>query len=311
MLHVQNLTVAFTVYERGLAQKRLTVITDLDVEVQAGEVVAIVGASGSGKSLLAHAILGILPHNADLGGTMTFEGEALTPARKEALRGKQIVLVPQSVASLDPLMRVGAQVQRAAQLSGQRSRAADQAVDQAFRRYSLPETTRQRYPFQLSGGMARRVLVSTAVVGSAKLVIADEPTPGLHPQIVAETLGHLRELADEGCGVLLITHDIEAALQIADRVAVFYAGTTVEMALASDFAHGATALRHPYTKALWRALPQNEFIALAGTQPNPDALPDGCLFADRCPLVTAACRVARPESRSLRGGLVRCIHAEG
>jgi peptide/nickel transport system ATP-binding protein len=111
--------------------------------------------------------------------------------------------------------------------------------------------------------------------------------------------------------VLLITHDIEAALRIADKVAVFYAGTTVEIAQASDFAAGVAGLRHPYTQALWRALPQNEFIPLAGSQPPPDALPSGCLFADRCPWVTSACRAERPRLRAVRNGLVRCIHAEG
>lgn len=311
MLQIHNLSVTFTVYDVGLTQKRLTVITDLDVAVQAGEVVAVVGASGSGKSLLAHAVLGILPHNAELGGQIMFAGEALTQARKEALRGRRIVLVPQSVASLDPLMSVGKQVRRAALLNGVPRHAAAQVVDDAFKRYGLAAGVQRLFPFQLSGGMARRVLVSTAVVGQAELVIADEPTPGLHPAVVAETLGHLRALADAGRGVLLITHDIEAALQVADKVAVFYAGTTVEIAAARDFAPGTTALRHPYTHSLWRALPQNEFIPLPGTQPAPDALPHGCLFAPRCPLVTAACQGERPRLRELRGGLVRCIHAEG
>lgn len=309
MLTVRNLSVSFTVYDVGLAQKQLAVITDLDVDVQAGEVVAVVGASGSGKSLLAHAILGILPHNAALGGEIRFKGEPLDQRRKEALRGKQIALIPQSVASLDPLMRVGPQARRAAELSGVGGRATAGTVQQTFTRYGLAAAAQRLYPFQLSGGMARRVLVSTAVVGQADLLIADEPTPGLHPNVVAETLGHLRQLADSGKGVLLITHNIEAALQIADKVAVFYAGTTVEIAQTGDFARGPAALRHPYTQALWRALPQNDFTPLSGTQPTPDALPPGCLFADRCPLVTAACRAERPRLRLLRGGMVRCIHA--
>jgi peptide/nickel transport system ATP-binding protein len=157
--------------------------------------------------------------------------------------------------------------------------------------------------------MARRVLVSTAVVTQADLVIADEPTPGLHPDVVAETLNHLRELAQGGRGVILITHDIEAALQVADRVAVFYAGTTVEIAAAKDFATGN--LRHPYTQALWRSLPQNEFVPVPGSQPSPEQLPIGCLFGDRCPKVTAECEAGRPELRWVRQGWVRCIHAEG
>ncbi|QQE67407.1 peptide ABC transporter ATP-binding protein (plasmid) [Leptolyngbya sp. BL0902] len=308
MLTVSNLSVTFSQYEQGLRRRQLTVITDLDLEVNAGEVVAVVGASGSGKSLLAHAILGILPENATLGGTMRFQGQPLTPQRCQQLRGKAIALIPQSVGYLDPLMRVGQQVQRVARLNGATPVTARKAMARTFARYDLPPQTERRYPFQLSGGMARRVLVSTAVVSQATLVIADEPTPGLHPDVVAETLTHLRELAQEGRGVILITHDIDAALRVADRVAVFYAGTTVEIASAQDFSTGN--LRHPYTQALWRSLPQNEFVPVPGNQPSPEALPVGCLFSERCPWMTEACLPERPALRAVRGGFVRCIHAE-
>jgi peptide/nickel transport system ATP-binding protein len=309
MLSISNLAITFTQYDQGLRRKQLDVISDLDLSVSTQEVVAVVGASGSGKSLLAHALLGILPENAALSGSLQFQGEALTPERARALRGKAIALIPQSVGYLDPLMSVGQQVQRVAQLSGQSKTAASSLVDKTFARYDLPSTTRDRYPFQLSGGMARRVLISTAVVTQAQLLIADEPTLGLHPEVVAETLMHLRELAREGRGVILITHDIEAALQIADRVAVFYAGTTVEIAAASDFTTGN--LRHPYTQALWRSLPQNEFVPVPGNQPNLEQLPPGCLFGDRCPWLTPDCQAQRPELRAVRAGWVRCIHAEG
>jgi peptide/nickel transport system ATP-binding protein len=308
MLSVQNLSVTFTMYDQGLTQRQLTVITELDLEVKAGEVVAVVGASGSGKSLLAHAVLGILPENAEVTGSMFFKGEPLTQQRSEALRGQEIALIPQSVGYLDPLMRVGSQVSRAAQLSGLPDKEAKAGVDRAFNRYGLALAAKRLFPFQLSGGMARRVLVSTAAVGRAELVIADEPTPGLHPDVVVETLNHLRQLAEEGKGVMLITHDIEAALRVADKVAVFYAGTTIEIADAKDFTNGT--IRHPYTRALWRSLPQNDFIPVPGTQPSPDALPAGCLFSDRCPWVTDACREARPEFRQVRGAPVRCIHAD-
>lgn len=307
MLSVRNLSITFTLYEVGLTQKQLTVITDLDLEVQAGEVVAVVGSSGSGKSLLAHAVLGILPGNARSSGEIIFKGQLLTPTRQQTLRGKEIALIPQSVGFLDPLMRVGPQVRRAAQLSGLTPQAAVLAQEQAFERYGLAARVKNFFPFQVSGGMARRVLTATAAAGRADLLIADEPTPGLHPEAVIETLSHLRQLADEGRAVVLITHDIEAALRVADKVAVFYAGTTVEVANATDFTAGR--LRHPYTQALWRSLPQHEFLPVSGVQPMPDALPEGCLFAPRCPLVTTACREARPHLRSLNGGMVRCIHA--
>ncbi|QFS51242.1 ABC.PE.A, peptide/nickel transport system ATP-binding protein [Nostoc sphaeroides CCNUC1] len=295
-------------YDVGLTQKQLPVITDLDIEINSGEVVAVVGSSGSGKSLLAHAILGILPHNAQVTGQMIFKGEPLTVERQAQLRGKQIALIPQSISYLDPLIRVGSQVHRAGRLSGLPNTKTSQVVDRVFDRYSLAPSVKQQYPFQISGGMARRVLVATAAVGRAELIIADEPTPGLHPDVVVETLNHLRELADDGKGVMLITHDLEAALQVADKVAVFYAGTTLEIAAALDFTSGN--LRHPYTKALWRSLPQNEFIPVPGSQPSPEALPVGCLFGDRCSLATEACRETRPQFRIVRGAPVRCIHAE-
>lgn len=165
------------------------------------------------------------------------------------------------------------------------------------------------YPFELSGGMTRRVLVATAVVSGASLVIADEPTPGLDPRAVAEALGHLRELADAGAAVMLITHDIESAIPVADRVAVFYSGTTVEVARAADFSGTGERLRHPYSRALWRALPANGFEVTEGAQPTAGESPQGCPFYPRCPLRTDECLDELPPLLSLHGGEVRCIHA--
>lgn len=310
MLTVRNLSISFTMYDVGLKQRDLTVITDLDLDVQAGEVMAVVGSSGSGKSLLAHAVLGILPHNARVSGEMAFEKRRLSAETQADLRGKSIALIPQSVGFLDPLMQVGQQVKRAGTLSGLPSNSADQAQTAVFKRYGLREQVKRFFPFQVSGGMARRVLTATAAIGNARLIIADEPTPGLHPDAVIETLDHLRELADEGRGVILITHDIEAALRVADRIAVFYAGTTVEIANSAEFHADGDQLRHPYTRSLWQALPQNGFRPVDGAQPMPDALPGGCLFAPRCPLMTNECTAERPSLRPLRDGLVRCIHAE-
>ncbi|MCX8062731.1 MAG: ABC transporter ATP-binding protein [Anaerolineales bacterium] len=310
MLEVRSLSIHFHRYARGLRRTVLTPVVDLDLKVSAGEVVAVVGSSGSGKSLLAHAVLGILPSNAHIEGEIWYKGQLLTPERQAAMRGRRIALIPQSVSFLDPLMRVGAQVLRAAQLSGKNrhSAAAQRAI---FQRYQLPLEVERWYPFQLSGGMARRTLVSMAVVGEAELILADEPTPGLHPEVVQETLNHLRQLADEQRGVVLITHDIQAALQVADQIAVFYAGTTVEIAPVTAFSGKGEGLLHPYTQALWRSLPQNEFIPLPGMQPSPQDLPQGCLFAPRCPLATAECTAERPTMRAIAQNQVRCIHAQG
>lgn len=304
ILAVKELSVSFRMYDKGLEQYELEVISDLNLDVKPGEIVAVAGSSGSGKSLLAHAVMGLLPGNATVGGEIRYRGEVLTQKRKEALRGREIALVPQSVAYLDPLMRVGSQVR--GNRPDERRRKAQKEI---FRRFHLQEQAEKLYPFQLSGGMARRVLVSTAVISGAQVILADEPTPGLDLEMAVEALKVFRELADEGKAVILITHDIDLAVHVADRIAVFYAGTTVELTKASDFREGGEALRHPYTKALWEALPQNGFRPIPGFQPYAKNLPDGCLFGPRCPHRTKACEAEIPM-RKLRGGYVRCIYGD-
>ncbi len=300
VLEVKDLTVSFSRYDRGWNQFDLEVMHSLDMEVHSGEILAVVGSSGSGKSLLAHSILGILPGNASVRGQMKFMGRLLTKELQKKLRGNEIAFIPQSVDFLDPLMKIGAQVKGV--------NGTDEQMKQAFRRYNLDEKIEKLYPFQLSGGMARRVLISTAVMAEPKLIVADEPTPGLDSAMAMETLNHFREFADRGCGVLLITHDINLALQAADRIAVLYAGTTVEVCAAGDFQKGKDALRHPYSKAFLDALPQNGFKPISGTQPYAGALQEGCLFADRCSHQKPECRHEVPM-RDLRGGKVRCFYA--
>ena len=303
LLEVSDLSVSFRMYDSGLEQKQLPVISSLSLKVLPGEILAVAGSSGSGKSLLASAILGILPGNATVSGSLRFDGEPLTPERQAKLRGTEIALVPQSVAFLDPLMKVGAQV------DGHRKPRPTERRRKLFRRFGLPEQTERLYPFQLSGGMARRVLVSTALLTSARLIIADEPTTGMSLEQAEEALAMFRAMADEGKGPVLLTHDIDLASHTADRIPVCYAGTTVETAPAADFRQGPEALRHPYSKALWRALPQHEFRPIPGFQPYAGNLPSGCLFAPRCPCRTAECEKSVPPMQTVRKGEVRCFHA--
>lgn len=304
LLEVEGLSIAFSRYTGRFKQTRLHVIEDLHLSVEAGEIIAVIGASGSGKSLLAHAILGLLPANAHVTGTIRYRGEVLDRRKQAFLRGRSIALIPQAVAALDPLMRVGLQVR-----IGARGRDPVSAQRQIFRRFGLEEAVERMYPFQLSGGMARKVLFAGVAVLGARLIVADEPTSGMSAQDAREALTQLKAWTSEGAGVILITHDIEAALTVAERVAVFYAGTIVETALAADFSGKGERLRHPYSRAMWQALPQNAFRPLAGTQPHPAELPRGCLFSPRCPLATPACAETRPPVRALRGGTVSCHHA--
>lgn len=304
ILEISDLTVAFRQYEKGTAQTDLQVISKLNVSVHKGEIVAVVGSSGSGKSLLAHAILGILPYNARVGGQIYFQDEVLTQKKQKEVRGREIALVPQSVNYLDPLMKVGKQVR-----DGDKSPGAIQKMKRLFGKYGLKEDVQQLYPFECSGGMSRRVLLSTALMGNPKLIIADEPTPGMELALAKKAMEDFRHYADEGNGVLLITHDIELALEVADRIAVFYAGTTVEEALVGDFASEET-LRHPYTKALWRAMPRNGFGTIPGTQPYVKDLPSGCVFGPRCPMYSLECQGEILE-RIVRCGTVRCVKCQG
>ena len=305
ILSVKDLGISFSQYTKGLRRRELEVITNLDIDLYEGEILAVVGSSGSGKSLLAHAILGILPDNATTEGNIIYKGKSLSLKDKEKLRGREIVFIPQSVNFLDPLMKVSKQVK----ISIENKEEANKRQSDIFNKYGLDKKVDNLYPFELSGGMARKVLLSTALVSDCKVIIADEPTPGLDEKSLNEALKDFRNIADSGCAILMITHDIEAALKIADKIAVFYAGTTLEIANVNDFKGDGKNLRHPYSKALFNALPQNGFKPIKGSQPMPNELPKGCLFQDRCECISEKCRLIRPNARMVREGMVRCLNA--
>lgn len=308
ILKVKDLGISFSQYTNGLVRRDLNVIRNLDIELYEGEILAVVGSSGSGKSLLAHAILGILPDNACTQGDIIYKGEILDEKRKEKLRGDEIVLIPQSVNYLDPLKKVGKQIKIS--IKDKDKKTQDEIVDNLFKKYNLDKKVKNYYPFQLSGGMARKVLLSTALASDSKVIIADEPTPGLDEESLNEVLKDFRDIADSGRAILMITHDIMAALKIADKVAIFYAGSTLEIANTSDFKQKEVELRHPFTKALYKALPNHDFVPIDDkTQPLPNELPKGCVFSDRCPLKDKNCENQVPKIREIRNGKVRCIHA--
>ena len=308
ILKVKDLGISFSQYTNGLVRRDLNVIRNLDIELYEGEILAVVGSSGSGKSLLAHAILGILPDNACTQGDIIYKGEILDEKRKEKLRGDEIVLIPQSVNYLDPLKKVGKQIKIS--IKDKDKKTQDEIVDNLFKKYNLDKKVKNYYPFQLSGGMARKVLLSTALASDSKVIIADEPTPGLDEESLNEVLKDFRDIADSGRAILMITHDIMAALKIADKVAIFYAGSTLEIANTSDFKQKEVELRHPYTKALYKALPNHDFVPIDDkTQPLPTELPKGCVFSDRCPLKDKNCENQVPKIREIRNGKVRCIYA--
>ncbi len=303
LLEVENMSVSFKMYDSGLKQYESNTIKNISLNVDRGEILAIVGSSGSGKSLFAHGIMGILPENAIVTGSMKYEGREITNEYQKELRGKKIALVPQSVSYLDPLMKIGKQVQGSV-----RNHKTKKRQKECFEKYNLCEDSEKLYPYQLSGGMIRRAMVATAEQEDFDLIIADEPTPGLDLELARKTLKYFRDFADRNKGVILITHDIDLAFDIADRIAIFYAGTIVEIASISDFQKGIEYLRHPYTKALYNALPQYGFKPINGTQPYGELRKGGCLFKSRCEHYSETCNEEMPM-REIRGGMVRCNHA--
>lgn len=257
LLQLDDVSVGFERYAgRGVLAPRETrfVVDHLSLSLHEGEILALVGASGSGKTLIADTIMGLFAANAQVTGRVWFDGTAMDERSLAPLRGNRIAFVPQSVESLDPLQRVGRQIERLAQgMTKQEARARRREL---FARYRLDEEAARRYPFELSGGMARRVLLIGALMNRPRVIVADEPTPGLDMELAVRAMDDFRTFADEGGGVLLITHDIELALRVADRIAVFQDGTVVEETAVASFA-SPDLLQHSFSRKLWHALPEH------------------------------------------------------
>lgn len=260
MLEIDDLTVRFPRVEGLWHRRETTVLEGVTLAVRAGELLALTGSSGAGKTLLAHAVLGILPRHAKVEGRIRFEGRRLDAERLRRLRGRRIALVPQSIAHLDPLARVADQVRWAARRAGLPRAGLASTAAASLGRVGLGPYVARAFPHAVSGGMARRVLMATALAGHADLVLVDEPTDGLDPAAAATVLRHLRALADRGAAVVAITHDLPCVLPHADRVAVMRDGTLAAIERAADFAADGSRLGSPFARGLWRALPANGFV---------------------------------------------------
>jgi oligopeptide/dipeptide ABC transporter ATP-binding protein len=320
LLEVRDLRITFP---RDGAEP-LVPVDDVSLTVHAGELVALVGESGCGKSLSGLAIPRLLPDTARLGPTtsITMRGEQLATLDERAMRhwrGRRIAMVFQDpMASLNPVMRVGAQIGEAI--------TAHQRVDAAdVRRRAIalleevgiadPAGRVDAYPHQLSGGMRQRVMIAMALAGEPELLIADEPTTALDVTVQAQILELLDRLRQQrGLGVLLITHDLGVVAGRADRVLVMYAGRIVEMAATAPLFE---APQHPYTRGLFASIPRldsegERLVPIAGTVPPPDQWPTGCRFHPRCPLAVARCRTERPPLTPIgQGHDVACWVAHG
>ncbi|MEU6948634.1 ABC transporter ATP-binding protein [Streptomyces sp. NPDC046316] len=291
--------------------RHVAAVTDADFDLVPGECLALVGESGCGKSVLASALLGLLPGNAETSGTALLDGVDLLAADERTLastvRGRRIGLVPQSPAAhLTPVRTVRAQLEETVrELTGAPRRERRAAAEAAAERAAFPAGHLDRYPHELSGGLAQRAATALALIGDAPLLLADEPTTGLDRDLVERTVDELRRHADDGRALLLITHDLAAAERVADRVAVMYAGRIVETAAAHRF-FGQPGPRHPYARGLLNALPDHAFIPIPGMPPELTALPPGCAFAPRCPRATQTCATLPEPVAS-----VACHHPVG
>lgn len=223
-------------------------IDGVSISLEEGEIHAVIGESGGGKSLLAHAILGILPKNAVASMNIFYKNE-LYNDKLELLRKKHISFVPQSISYLNPIKKTAYYMQ---ELNNNSNKYVEK-----YGSFGLEKEDIKKFTFQLSGGMARRAMIYDAIMNNKEIIIADEPTPGLNNSLAKEILASLRSMADDGKSILLITHDIDLVMEIADRISVFYGGRIIDTVLAEDFKKGQ--LNHPYTKAIYDSLPQNEF----------------------------------------------------
>uniref|UniRef100_A0AAU2UWT0 ABC transporter ATP-binding protein n=1 Tax=Streptomyces sp. NBC_00003 TaxID=2903608 RepID=A0AAU2UWT0_9ACTN len=290
-LSVRNLSVRF----RMRGGRHVAAVTDASFDLAAGECLALVGESGCGKSVLASALLGLLPANAESeGAALLDDGTDLITADEQLLartvRGRRIGLVPQSPAAhLTPVRTVGSQLEETIrELTPVPRKERRAAAQGAAGRAAFPADHLDRYPHELSGGLAQRAATALALVGDAPLLLADEPTTGLDRALVERTADELRRTVDEGRALLMITHDLAAAARIADRVAVMYAGHIVELADATRF-FGEPGPLHPYARGLLDALPERSFLPIPGMPPELGDLPAGCAFAPRCDLADALC----------------------
>lgn len=254
LLEAENLTVVFRRYCGLFDREDITRLQSVSFSLEAGQVIAVIGSSGAGKSLLALALLGLLPCNAILKGRIRFRGSDMDAAGLASLRGREIGLVPQQISHLDPLARAGTQIGRAAARASVPPRIAER-----LGQVGLPESAGRLFPHQLSGGMARRVMICAAETSEPSVLIADEPTAGLDATNRNMILARLRDHANRGGATILISHDLFSVLPMADRVLLLEDGTLRGDEPAANFSEANAAEMSDYGRALWQALPQNGF----------------------------------------------------
>lgn len=281
MLWIDELSVSF---ETSLG--RVKAVDKICLDLHEGETLALVGETGCGKSVVASAIMQLLPSNASVKGRAVFAGrDLLSLGEKEMaeIRGQDIAIIFQNPSlSLNPIMNVADQVAEPLQVHrGLARHLAIRMAKDMLHRFSLGgKASVEKYPFQLSGGMNQRVMIAISMINSPKILIADEPSKGLDQSLARQVMNELAGLRDEiGASLLLITHDLLLSRAISERIAVMYCGEIVESGSSAEIFDEPM---HPYTKALLNCLPERGFKPIPGSSPSMIDPPEGCRFHPRC-----------------------------
>lgn len=314
LLKVNDLFVSFETLHG-----RVKVLDGVSFDVAAGEIVALIGESGSGKSVSAFSIMHLLGEQGRIdSGQISFDGHDLSPLSIADIRGKSMAMIFQEpMTSLNPVFSVGVQISEVLRthLGLSKSEALARAVE-LLDEVGIPMAAARinEYPHQLSGGMRQRVMIAMALACRPKLLIADEPTTALDVTIQAQILDLLERLRTEsGLAILLITHDFGVVAEVAQRVVVMYAGQVVETASVDDI---FSSPMHPYTQQLMKSIPKiaersDVLPVIPGSAPTPTNFPSGCRFHDRCPVATERCSQELQQLRDISAGrLARCWQAD-
>ena len=310
ILDVKILTVSFDTYAGEVQAVR-----GISFQLHKGETLAIVGESGSGKSVSVQSILKLIPEPPSRlkAGSVRYEGQDLTrlsDKKMEKIRGKEISMIFQDpMSSLNPTMRVGRQIMEGIRKhEGVGDKEARVRAAEMLRLVGIPDYERNldRYPHQFSGGMRQRVMIAIALACNSKILLADEPTTALDVTMQAQILQLMNELKHKlGTAIVLITHDLGVVAQMADRIAVMYAGKIVETGTAAELFYEP---KHPYTWGLLESVPSYEkrsgkrLSAIPGSPPDLFAPPAGCAFAARCKFCLNICRTEQPELVPVKEG---------
>ncbi|MEK3916599.1 ABC transporter ATP-binding protein [Paenibacillus sp. FSL H7-0331] len=313
LLKISNLTAEFKT-DKGV----FPAISGVNLTINKGEILCIVGESGSGKTVASLSLMNLIPAVGKITtGEISFEGRDLLKIKKKEMsqiRGKSIAMIFQDpMMSLDPVYTCGSQVIEAVQIHQKISHqdAYDKAVE-LLKQVGIPHPERcmNAYPHELSGGMCQRISIAMALSCRPKLLIADEPTTALDVTVQAQILDLLKEIRNEmNMSIMLITHDLGVVAEMADRVAVMYAGKVMEEGDVRSIFHNP---QHPYTQGLIKSIPhmdqKNEKLySISGTVPSISSMPDGCRFSPRCPDAADICRQKEPEMiQTNHNGKARC-----